>query len=211
MLLVNSHYNNPSWIQFCQSWIQDFWSKTTPEASRTWMTRLESWKAKFQWALSWPGPQSQTRTQTILWSCLMAGKSATEPIHGGIWDGQISSNINGDERFLRGSYKMDVLATEDDQVRNNRTNGKNLCTGERAQPQIQGRLIIQRRRKWQHVSWGMGLLVQRGFDTMSTATRKGTPPTQAQEGRQGRRTSGLFILWKSFESYPQIYYGLSNH
>ena len=77
----------------------------------------------------------------------MAGKSATEPIHGGIWDGQISPNINGDERFLRGSYKMDVLATEDDQVRNNRTNGKNLCTGERAQPQIQGRLIIQRRRK----------------------------------------------------------------
>ena len=38
-------------------------------------------------------------------------------IVGGIWDGQRTPNINGEERFLRGSHKSNVLATENDQVK----------------------------------------------------------------------------------------------
>ena len=47
MLLVNSHYNNPSWIQFCQSWIQDFWS------FQSWIQCFQSWIQDFQSFQSW--------------------------------------------------------------------------------------------------------------------------------------------------------------
>ena len=38
-------------------------------------------------------------------------------IVGGVWDGQRTPNINGEERFLRGSPKSKVLLTEEDQVK----------------------------------------------------------------------------------------------
>ena len=60
-------------------------------------------------------------------------------IVGGIWDGQYTPNINGEERFLRGSYKDRVLDVEDDQVNLDlNDNKKNLCAGERAHPPIHG-------------------------------------------------------------------------
>ena len=39
-------------------------------------------------------------------------------IVGGIWDGQYLPNLNGDERFLRGSNTNNVLDLEEDEVRN---------------------------------------------------------------------------------------------
>ena len=59
-------------------------------------------------------------------------------IVGGIWDGQYTPNINGEERFLRGSYREHVLDIEDDQVNLNPNNDKNLCIGARAYPPIHG-------------------------------------------------------------------------
>ena len=47
-------------------------------------------------------------------------------IVGGIWNGQHAPNINGEERFLRGSSKTRGLDIEDDQVKINAKNFTNL-------------------------------------------------------------------------------------
>ena len=61
----------------------------------------------------------------------------------GIWNGENAPNINEEERFLRGSSKVDVLETENDQVRNNPKNDTSFCAGERAHPHIHGHRIVQ--------------------------------------------------------------------